>query len=52
VAASPDRFAGAVFRQAARNRDFVAHHDDRIDQAILWRTVRDGFPRLRAELDD
>lgn len=51
VAAAPERFASAVFRQAARNRDFVAHHYDRIDHAILWRTVRDGFPLLRSELE-
>ena len=50
VTAAPERFESAVFRQAARNRDFVAHHYDRIDHAILWRTVRDGFPLLRSEL--
>jgi uncharacterized protein with HEPN domain len=48
VAAAPERFASAAFRQAARNRDVVAHHDDRIDHAILWRTARGGFPPLRS----
>ncbi len=52
VSASPGRFSEAIFRQAARNRDFVAHHYDRVDRAILWRTVRDSFPLLRVALED
>lgn len=50
VAADPMRFDAAVWRQAARNRDFVVHHYDRIDRDLLWRTVAHAFPRLSLEL--
>ena len=49
VAAAPDRFRHPNWRAAARHRDFVVHHDDRLDEALLWRTVTRSFPEL-AEL--
>lgn len=51
VTAAPGRFADAVWRQAARNRDFVVHHYDRVDSALLWRTVVVSFPLLREAVD-
>lgn len=51
AAADPERFSGFHLRQAARNRDFVVHHYNRIDVAMLWRTVVVSFPRLRDEID-
>jgi len=50
ITADPDRFTDAVWQQAARNRDFVVHHYDRIDLDLLWRTVSMSFPLLRAKL--
>lgn len=50
-AADPDRFAGPAWRQAARHRDFVVHHDGRIDDDLLWATVTDSFPALAALVD-
>jgi uncharacterized protein with HEPN domain len=54
VHADPARFADPVWRQAARNRDFVVHRDDRLDGELLWRTVTTAFPvlegRVRAEI--
>lgn len=52
IAADPAKFASGIWRQAARNRDFVVHHYDRIDDELLWRTVAVSFPLLRAALDD
>ncbi len=51
TSADPVRFSGNVWRLAARNRDFVVHHYDRIDRDALWTTVERDFPQLRAELD-
>lgn len=45
------RFNDPTWRAAARTRDFVVHHYDRIDADLLWRTVTVSFPRLR-ELTD
>lgn len=54
VAADADRFSHPHWRAAARHRDFVVHHDDRVDRDLLWRTVTTAFPQLgdlvRAEL--
>lgn len=47
IAADPDRFSAPIWAQAARNRDFVVHHYDRIDRDLLWNTVAVSFPRLR-----
>ncbi|PWB97124.1 HepT-like ribonuclease domain-containing protein [Salinibacterium hongtaonis] len=47
VAADPVRFTEPIWSQAARNRDFVVHHYDRLDSAALWVTVTRSFPELR-----
>ncbi|WP_223624135.1 HepT-like ribonuclease domain-containing protein [Microbacterium sp. EST19A] len=46
--ADQDRFTDPVWRQAARSRDFVVHHYDRLDGDLLWRTVTTAFPVLAA----
>lgn len=48
VAADGDRFSDPIWRQAARHRDYVVHHYDRLDEDVLWRTVTESFPRLQA----
>ena len=40
------RFVDPIWRQAARQRDFVVHHYGRLDADVLWRTVTESFPRL------
>lgn len=50
IAADPARFSAPIWRQAARNRDFVVHHYDRIDRDALWLTVARDFPALGDEL--
>lgn len=50
VHADEARFCHPVWRQAARNRDFVVHHYDRIDRDLLWRTVTMAFPALEARV--
>lgn len=50
AAADSSRFDDPLWAQAARNRDFVVHHYDRIDRDLLWATVTVDFPRLRALL--
>jgi uncharacterized protein with HEPN domain len=47
-AADAARFSHPIWAQAARNRDFVVHHYDRIDRNALWSTVTRSFPELRA----
>ena len=47
IAAGPSSYSEPVWAQAARNRDFVVHHDDRIDRDALWQTVTQSFPQLR-----
>ena len=44
--AEPARFAAPIWSQAARNRDFIVHHYDRIDRDALWLTVSRDFPTL------
>lgn len=51
VAADPTRFSDPIWSQAARNRDFVVHHYDRVDAEALWVTVDRSFAELRAVLD-
>ena len=48
TSADAGRFSSPVWAQAARNRDFVVHHYDRIDRDALWMTVTRSFPELRA----
>lgn len=48
VAADPSRFTEPIWSQAARDRDFVVHHYDRLDNVALWVTVTRSFPELRA----
>lgn len=50
-AADPVRFADRIWSDAARNRDFVVHHYDRIDLDTLWVTVARDLPALRRALD-
>ncbi|GAA1814551.1 HepT-like ribonuclease domain-containing protein [Agromyces neolithicus] len=52
TAAQPERFDDQIWSQAARNRDFVVHHYDRIDHEALWLTVAVAFPRLRTTLNE
>lgn len=51
MTADPGRFSAPVWAQAARNRDFVVHHYDRVDAQALWLTVTVSFPELRAEAE-
>ncbi|GAA1830204.1 HepT-like ribonuclease domain-containing protein [Agromyces salentinus] len=51
TAADPARFDHPLWSQAARNRDFVVHHYDRIDEDALWVTVSRSFVELRLLLD-
>jgi uncharacterized protein with HEPN domain len=46
VAADDARFHDPIWSQAARNRDFVVHHYNRVDEDALWNTVAVDFPRL------
>ncbi|MGB3374807.1 MAG: HepT-like ribonuclease domain-containing protein [Microbacterium sp.] len=45
------RFADPMWSAAARTRDFVAHHDDRVDTELLWCTVTVRFPQLLELVD-
>ncbi|EMY33887.1 hypothetical protein D477_012440 [Arthrobacter crystallopoietes BAB-32] len=51
IAADPSRFSDPIWRQAARNRDFLVHHYDRVDEQALWVTVSVSFPELRERLE-
>ena len=51
TAANPARFDDPLWSQAARNRDFVVHHYDRVDAHALWVTVSRSFPELRHLLE-
>ncbi|WP_167043405.1 HepT-like ribonuclease domain-containing protein [Salinibacterium sp. ZJ454] len=46
ASADPARFSDPIWAQAARNRDFLVHHYDRIDSQALWITVSVSFPEL------
>lgn len=50
LAADPERFSDQIWRQAARNRDFVVHHDRRVDEQALWITVSISFLDLGSRL--
>lgn len=47
-AVDPHRFSDPTWSRAARHRDFVVHHYNRIDNGLLWETVVDAFPLLHA----
>lgn len=47
VAYDGERFSEVEFSLAAKNRDFVVHHYDRLDRETLWQTVTRSFPLLR-----
>lgn len=49
--ADPSRRTEEVWNQAARTRDFMVHHYDRIDLDVLWTTVTVSLPRLRDHLE-
>lgn len=46
IGVDPQRFSQPSWRQAARHRDFVVHHYDRLDTDLLWQTVTQNFPQL------
>ncbi|WP_353807693.1 HepT-like ribonuclease domain-containing protein [Agromyces sp. SYSU T00194] len=48
TSADPARFDDPVWSQAARNRDYVVHHYDRVDAAVLWTTVSRHVPEMTA----
>lgn len=48
ITADPVRFSAEVWVLAARNRDYVVHHDHRVDRDVLWVTVTRDFPALAA----
>lgn len=52
AAADPERFGDPIWSLAARNRDVVVHHYQRLDPDTLWRTVESDFPRLRSLLSE
>ncbi|MFJ4045764.1 DUF86 domain-containing protein [Microbacterium sp. NPDC089987] len=52
TAADEARFSDPLWRAAARTRDFVVHHYDRVDADLLWQTVTVSFPQLRALIRD
>lgn len=51
VASEPSRFTHPIWSQAARTRDFVVHHYQRIDSDALWLTVSVSLPALTDQLD-
>lgn len=40
------RFSDDVWSLAARNRDFVIHHYNKVDRDVLWNSVTTSFPEL------
>lgn len=46
IAADPEGFRDPIWRQAARQRDFVVHHYDRTDADLRWGTITESFPKL------
>lgn len=46
------RFSAQIWTLAARNRDFVVHHYDRIDSDALWITVTRDLPTLAALIEE
>lgn len=48
---APDDFAEPSWRQAARFRDMLAHHYERVDPAVVWRIAEVRMPELARLLD-
>jgi uncharacterized protein with HEPN domain len=48
VAIDADRFSHPMWSLAARNRDFIVHHYNRVDPDVLWSTITTSFPQLAA----
>lgn len=46
VTLDPVRFSDPIWSRAARNRDFVVHHYDKVDIEVLWDSVTTGFRDL------
>lgn len=46
ISLDADRFSDSIWRSAARNRDFVVHHYNKLDREVLWNSVIEGFPEL------
>ena len=51
VALDAGRFAQPMWNLAARNRDFVVHHYNRIDAEVLWSRFITSSPELAALVD-
>lgn len=51
VTANPDCFEHPIWSQAARTRDFVVHHYERIDADALWLTMSVSLPALARHLE-
>ena len=49
-AAGRTRYPGVAWDDAARMRDRLAHHYFDIDLDVLWATLTDDLPALRAEI--
>ena len=48
VALDSERFSHPMWSLAARNRDFIVHHYNRMDADVLWSTFITSFPELAA----
>ena len=51
VALDAERFSHQMWTLAARNRDFIVHHYNRIDADVLWSTIITSFPELAVLVD-
>lgn len=49
-AADPTRFSDPAWSAAARNRDEIVHHYERVDLDVLWHTVSVDFLTLKVPL--
>lgn len=50
VTPAPSRLDDPIWLLAAKNRDPIAHHYDRVDLVALWDTVTQSLPALRVVL--
>ncbi len=46
VSLDPVRFSDDIWSLAARNRDFVIHHYNKVDRDVLWNSATTSFPDL------
>lgn len=46
TALEPDRYRDPLWSAAARNRDLLAHHYERVDAGQLWNTMAVHLPEL------